>query len=147
MAAKKKASTTTKKRRVTAVSARRPPIRKSSSPTRKKATRKRPAQRWSQSVTQSSDAMDLASGVFKLRSAKAIARSLKHSAETSKRRKSPPFRSAMSMLNFEINRAGKGLPEARRRVLNNAKDELRRLFHREPAEQTRAKKRSRSTQA
>ena len=91
------------------------------------------AARWSQRVTRTSDAMDLKAGIFTQRSAAAIARSLKESVETSKRRKSPPFRSAMSMLNFEINRAGKGMPEARRRRLNAAKIELRRLFHRDDA--------------
>ena len=91
------------------------------------------SKRWSQKVTQTSDAMDLKAGIFTLRSAAAIARSLKQSVEKSTRRKSPPFRSAMSMLNFEINRAGKGMPEARRQRLNAAKTELRRLFHRDAA--------------
>jgi hypothetical protein len=77
-----------------------------------------------------SDAMDLASGVFKLRSARAIALSLKHSSESSQRRKSSPFRSAMSMLNFEINRAGRNLTQERLRVLNQAKEELRKAFGR-----------------
>jgi uncharacterized protein DUF3175 len=77
-----------------------------------------------------SDAMDLESGVFKKRSARQVALSLKKSAEASHRRKSTPFRSAMSMLNFEINRAGKGLSAERRRVLNQAKVELRKAFHR-----------------
>ncbi|HLZ99603.1 MAG TPA: DUF3175 domain-containing protein [Steroidobacteraceae bacterium] len=77
--------------------------------------------------------MDLAPGVFKKRSARAIAQSLKKSAESSTRRKSPPFRSAMSMLNFEINRAGKNLGARQRDVLNRAKGELRRLFGRPPA--------------
>jgi hypothetical protein len=77
-----------------------------------------------------SDAMDLRAGVFKLKSARAIARSLKKSSEASKRRKSPPFRSAMSMLNFEINRAGKNLSQERLHVLNQAKTELRKAFGR-----------------
>ena len=89
------------------------------------ATRK-----WSKKVSEKSDAMDLESSVFKKRSGKQIAVSLKHSAESSNRRKSTPFRSAMSMLNFYINRAGKNLSAARKRVLENAKDELRKLFHR-----------------
>jgi hypothetical protein len=80
-----------------------------------------------------SDALDLQSGVFKQRSAKQIALSLKRSAETSRRRKAGPYQSAMSMLNFEINRAGKGLTADRRRVLNNAKAELRKAFNRPPA--------------
>jgi hypothetical protein len=79
---------------------------------------------------QRSDAMDLESGVFKKRSAREVALSLKRSAERSHRRKSSPFRSAMSMLNFEINRGGRNLSAERRRVLNNAKSELRRAFGR-----------------
>jgi Protein of unknown function (DUF3175) len=79
-----------------------------------------------------SDAMDLRAGVFKLKSARAIARSLKKSSEVSHRRKSSPFRSAMSMLNFEINRAGKNLSAERVRVLNQAKIELRKAFGRAP---------------
>jgi hypothetical protein len=86
--------------------------------------------KWSKGVTERSDAMDLKTGVFKLKSAKAIARSVKRSAERSHRRKSSPFRSAMSMLNFEMNRAGKNLTEERRRVLNQAKEELRKAFGR-----------------
>jgi hypothetical protein len=77
-----------------------------------------------------SDALDLEDGVFKKRSARAIAASLKRSAESSHRRKSAPFRSAMSMLNFHLNRGGRGLSAERRRTLEAAKDELRRLFHR-----------------
>ena len=77
-----------------------------------------------------SNALDLESGVFKMGSARAVAESLKRSAETSQRRKAAPFQSAMSMLNFYINRAGKDLASDRKRVLNDAKDELRRLFHR-----------------
>jgi hypothetical protein len=88
------------------------------------------AAKWSKKVTEQSDAMDLTTGVFKLKSAKAIARSVKRSAERSHRRKSSPFRSAMSMLNFEMNRAGKNLTEERRRVLTQAKDELRKAFGR-----------------
>ena len=80
-----------------------------------------------------SDAMDLETGVFKSRSAKQVALSLKRSAEASRRRKASPFQSAMSMLNFEINRGGKNLSAERKRVLNRAKDELRKAFHREPA--------------
>ncbi len=80
-----------------------------------------------------SDALDLENGVFKARSPMQVALSLKRSAEASQRRKSTPFRSAMSMLNFEINRAGRNLSASRRRVLNQAKVELRKVFHREPA--------------
>lgn len=86
--------------------------------------------KWSARVMERSDAMDLEKGVFKKGSARQVALSLKRSAERSHRRKSPPFRSAMSMLNFEINRGGRNLSPERRRVLNQAKDELRRAFHR-----------------
>jgi hypothetical protein len=88
------------------------------------------ARRWSARVTRESDALDLESAVFKKRSAKEIARSLKRSAERSDRRKSPPLRSAMSMLTFYMNRAGESLPPARAKVLTNAKDELRKLYGR-----------------
>ncbi len=102
----------------------------------KRTTAKRAAKagprKWSAGVTQRSDAMDLEDGVFKKNSARQIALSLKRSVERSDRRKSPPFRSAMSMLNFEINRAGKNLPAQRRRLLNQAKIELRKVFHRQP---------------
>lgn len=89
--------------------------------------------KWSAGVMAHSDAMDLEEGVFKSRSARQVALSLKRSAEASHRRKSTPFRSAMSMLNFEINRGGKNLSAERKRVLNQAKVELRRVFHKEPA--------------
>lgn len=89
--------------------------------------------KWSAGVMARSDAMDLESGVFKSRSARQVALSLKRSAESSHRRKSTPFRSAMSMLNFEINRGGKNLSAEQLRVLNQAKVELRKVFHREPA--------------
>jgi Protein of unknown function (DUF3175) len=105
---------------------------------RKKAAKKAKAKspdKWSASVMARSDAMDLEAGVFKARSARQVALSLKRSAEASHRRKSSPFQSAMSMLNFEINRAGKNLPAGRKRVLNQAKVELRKVFHREPARQ------------
>jgi hypothetical protein len=92
-----------------------------------------PGRKWSAGVMARSDALDLESGVFKGCSAREVALSLKRSAEASDRKKSTPFRSAMSMLNFEINRAGKNLPADRKRVLNQAKVELRKVFHREPA--------------
>ena len=85
---------------------------------------------WSAGVTERSNALDLEANVFTLDDPAAIARSLKRSAEASARRKAPPFQSAMSMLVFYINRAGKGLSEKRRRVLERAKDELRRAFDR-----------------
>jgi hypothetical protein len=84
--------------------------------------------RWSQGVTEHSDALDLERGVFTLKDPKAIAASLKRSAEASKRRKADPFRSAMSMLVFYINRAGKNLSKAERARLEKAKDELRKAF-------------------
>jgi hypothetical protein len=83
-------------------------------------------------VTRTSNALDLERGVFSQRSARGIALSLKRSAERSRRRKSEPFRSAMSMLNLYINRAGKKLSAERRRTLDQAKVELRRVFHRGP---------------
>ncbi|HXV01366.1 MAG TPA: DUF3175 domain-containing protein [Caulobacteraceae bacterium] len=84
--------------------------------------------RWSAEVTEHSDALDLEKDVFKGHDPKAIARSLKRSAEHSRRRKSDPYRSAMSMLTFYINRAGDNLPARQSKVLEAAKDELRTLF-------------------
>jgi len=84
--------------------------------------------RWSQHVTESSDALDLENGVFAKDDPTAIARSLKRSAEHSTRRKSSPLRSAMSMLTFFMNRGGKNLNSHRKRVLEEAKEELRRAF-------------------
>ena len=93
-----------------------------------KKSKKKKGKRWSQHVTETSDALTLEEGVFKLDSPKAIARSLKRSAEESHRRKSEPYRSAMSMLVFYINRAGKGLSKTRKAKLEKAKDELRALY-------------------
>jgi hypothetical protein len=87
--------------------------------------------RWSARVTRESDALDLKDKVFAQRSPKKIAASLKRSVERSKRRKSGPFRSAMSILTFYINRAGKNLSAGRKKTLNKAKDELRAQFGRE----------------
>jgi hypothetical protein len=87
--------------------------------------------KWSQDVTEHSDAMDLKENVFESTDPKAIARSLKHSAEASHRRKSSPFRSAMSMLTFYVNRAGKNLPDKQKHVLEEAKDALRKEFGKE----------------
>jgi hypothetical protein len=92
------------------------------------ATSKR--KRWSQRVTETSNALDLEPDVFSRKDAKSIARSLKRSADRSRRRKSDPFRSAMSMLTFYLNRAGKKLPESQRRRLESAKNELRHLYGR-----------------
>jgi len=89
--------------------------------------------RWSQDVTEHSHALDLQKGVFTLEDPKEIAASLKHSAEASKRRKADPFRSAMSMLVFYINRAGKNLSEEDRAKLERVKDELRKAFGKPPA--------------
>jgi len=91
---------------------------------------KRRRKRWSGSVTRTSNALDLETGVFRFKDPKRIAASLKRSAELSDRRKAEPFRSAMSMLTFYVNRAGKNLPASRRRVLERAKQELRRQFGR-----------------
>jgi hypothetical protein len=86
--------------------------------------------RWSQNVTETSDALDLEPGVFAQGDPRRIARSLKRSAERSRRRKTDPFRSAMSMLTFYINRAGTQLAAAQRARLEAAKDELRELYGR-----------------
>ena len=104
--------------------------------------------RWSARVMRTSNALDLEPGVFTRRSARAVALSLKRSAERSRRRKSAPFRSAMSMLVFHVNRAGKGMPAAQRKVLERAKDELRELYGRKSHagkthRRTRAKKSAR----
>lgn len=96
------------------------------------ATRK-PAdkEKWSAEVTENSDALDLKEGVFTLDDPRKIAKSLKRSAEESDRRKSDPYRSAMSMLTFYINRAGDNLTKERLSVLEKAKDELRHEFGRD----------------
>jgi hypothetical protein len=88
------------------------------------------SRRWSKHVNETSNALDLEADVFKQKSSRAIAASLKRSAERSRRRKSEPYRSAMSMLVFYINRAGKNLSPARRKILERAKDDLRELFGR-----------------
>jgi Protein of unknown function (DUF3175) len=98
--------------------------------------------RWSQRVTETSDALTLDEGVF-TRDPRAIARSLKRSAERSKRRKSSPYRSAMSMLTFYANRAGRTLPAARKRKIDRAKEELRRLYGKsEPAKRKATRKKA-----
>ena len=86
---------------------------------------------WSGEVTRNSNALDLESGVFKKADPHRIALSLKRSAEHSKRRKASPYQSAMSMLNFYLNRAGANLPQKQKAVLRRAKGELRKVFHRE----------------
>jgi hypothetical protein len=99
----------------------------------------RKTRRWSQDVTQHSNALDLQKDVFKQADPKRIARSLKRSAEHSERRKSSPFRSAMSMLTFYINRAGDQLSAAQRRRLESAKDELRALYGKSTTKPHRAR--------
>jgi hypothetical protein len=86
--------------------------------------------RWSARVTKHSNALDLKPDVFKSKDPHKIALSLRRSAEHSKRRKAKPYQSAMSMLNFYINRAGKNLPQKQKRVLEKSKDELRDVFGR-----------------
>jgi hypothetical protein len=113
--------------------------KKASSRTRKSTSRgskarvrrtasSRGGRRWSRQVTEHSDALTLDRGVFTSNDPKRIAASLKRSAERSRRRKAEPFRSALSMLTFYINRAGKRLPAARKKTLMRAKDELRKQF-------------------
>ncbi len=103
----------------------------------KKKTRKsvsgknrQPVKKWSARVAQTSDALDLKSKIFKSKDPRKVAKSLKRSSDTSKRRKGTPLQSAMSMLNFYINRAGKKLPARDKKVLNAAKEELRELYGR-----------------
>jgi len=91
---------------------------------------KKSTRRWSAEVTKHSNALDLEQGVFSLKDPKQIAVSLKHSAESSRRKKTDAYRSALSMLTFYINRAGTNLSATRRRILMRAKDELRRQFGR-----------------
>lgn len=115
------------KRAATKSSTRRKPAAKSA------ATTRSPAKKWSQSVTRNSNAMTLDRDVFTLDDPKKIAASLKASAERSRRRKSDPYRSAMSMLTFYINRAGRQLPADRKRVLERTKGELRKAFGKDPS--------------
>ena len=98
--------------------------------TRQRTRTRRSPRRWSRRVTETSNALDLDRSVFTWTDPKRIARSLKRSAEHSRRRKSDPYRSAMSMLVFYVNRAGKKLGARRRRTLERAKVELRRAFGR-----------------
>lgn len=99
----------------------------------KSSSHEKSGKRWSQHVTETSNAMDLEGGVFAQKDPRKIALSLKRSAEHSKRRKAEPYRSAMSMLTFYINRAGKDLPATQKKRLEKAKDELRKAFGKEPA--------------
>lgn len=90
---------------------------------------KKQSKQWSKKVTEGSAALDLEPGVFTLSDPKRLARSLRRSAQASARRKGTPYQSAISMLNFYINRAGKNLPPAQTTVLERAKAELRKLFN------------------
>jgi len=108
-----------------------PPIAKRSRRAKTRGSRRSSAQkRWSQRVTKESNALDLEGGVFTQASPKAIALSLKRSALRSRRRKAGPYRSALSMLTFYMNRAGRNLPATRRRTLEKAKRELKAAFGR-----------------
>ncbi len=97
----------------------------------KTASKKKTARKWSKHVNETSYSLDLDQGVFKARDPKKIAQSLKRSANKSRRRKASPFQSAMSMLNFYINRGGKNLPASQKKVLEKSKDELRKVFGKE----------------
>ena len=110
--------------------ARKSPAKKKAAP-KKKSAKKGALKKWSKKVTQTSNAMDLEKDVFKQKKPKAIAKSVKRSAEKSKRKKAGPFQSAMSMINFYENRAGKNLEAGQKKVLDNSKDELRKLYGRE----------------
>ncbi|MCS3797492.1 DUF3175 domain-containing protein [Niastella sp. OAS944] len=120
-AVKKKKKLATARKRTTRTTATKKSVKKKAAPKKK----------WSRHVMQTSDALDLESGVFKSKDPAKIARSLKRSAEKSKRRKGTPFQSAMSMLNFYINRAGKHLTTKEKKPLEEAKVELRRVFGKE----------------
>ncbi|MGY4474869.1 DUF3175 domain-containing protein [Bradyrhizobium sp. USDA 3364] len=126
MAAGKKAT-----RKTTRKSAKKSSARAASTARRKRGAGTTTPKRWSQRVTKESDALDLKHGVFKQTSARKIALSLKQSAEHSKRRKSGAYRSALSMLTFYINRAGKTLPKTERSRLERAKLELKHQFGRD----------------
>ena len=95
------------------------------------ATKKTKTKKWSGKVTEHSDALDLEKGIFAGNDPEKIARSLKRSATHSHRRKGTPYQSAMSMLNFYINRGGANLSQSKKKVLEDAKEELRKVFHRE----------------
>ena len=97
----------------------------------RKSGARKSGRRWSGRVTRTSNALDLSPSVFTWKDPKRIAASLKRSAERSRRRKADPYRSALSMLTFYINRAGKNLPATRRRTLQRAKEELRKQFGRD----------------
>ena len=104
---------------------------KNKAASKKKPAKKSAKKKWSKKVTQSSNAMDLEKDVFKQKNPKEIAESVKHSAEKSKRKKEGPFQSAMSVINFYENRAGKNLEGGQKKVLDKSKEELRKLYRRE----------------
>ena len=114
---------------------------------RKISKRKTSSRYWSQHVTEESDALTLEEGVFTKPTPRAVALSLRRSAEASHRRKSSPYRSAMSMLVFFINRAGKGLSKAEKTKLEKAKDELRALYGKQPAKTNKTRKKGRARKA
>jgi hypothetical protein len=122
MAARRKSATKKTARKTSA---------RKTSTRRKTSARKTSPKRWPQRVTRESDSLDLKKGVFKQTSAKKIASSLKRSAEHSSRRKSGAYRSALSMLTFYINRAGRTLPKTQRARLERAKVELKHQFGKE----------------
>ena len=105
--------------------------KKTAAKTAKRTTQRRGGRKWSAKVTRESHALELEKGVFAKKDPRAIARSLKRSAERSHARKSAPLRSAISMLTFYINRAGSGLSATQRKTLEAAKGELRKLFGKE----------------
>jgi hypothetical protein len=119
------------RRKTARKTARRHTAAKKSPATKKRSRKSASPKRWSQRVTRESDALDLKRGVFTLTDPKKIASSLKRSAEHSSRRKSGAYRSALSMLTFYINRAGKTLPKTQRHRLERAKAELKHQFGRE----------------
>jgi hypothetical protein len=94
----------------------------------KKSSSKKTPRKWSKKVNETSNAMDLEQNVFKGNDPKKIAQPVKRSASKSKRRRASPYQSAMSMLNFYINRGGKNLPASKKKILEQSKDELRKLF-------------------
>lgn len=99
--------------------------------TRKASAKKATPKKWSKKVTEHSDAIDLEKDVFKQKNPKKIAESVKRSAQKSKRKKAGPFQSAMSMINFYENRGGKNISVAQKKILDQSKNELRKLFGRE----------------
>jgi hypothetical protein len=108
----------------------------------KRSLKSRRRRYWSAHVTRHSNALDLESKVFTSANPRRIALSLKRSAEASRRRKGTPYQSAMSMLNFYINRAGSGLPAKQKKILERTKPELRHAFRRNTAKPSTTKKKS-----